>query len=257
METRPCQFLCGHRRGVQPLQSAGPGRTGVKYCGWFEKENRPLPGDTSLTDNARNKKPEAPGPSNRKRPFMTKTKAIAIFVIVVGSLLYLKTVLYPPVPPWEQFHNAGITASRSKDYLEAEKQYKAALKEAETFPLDDWRLTRTLGNLAENYRIQGKHVQAEPHFKRALEIDEQVYGSDHPNVASHLNNLAGNYQALGKLAEAEPLFKRAWTIWEKTLGPDNDLVLFALKRYVDLLHEMGRGAEAERLGARLPDAPQP
>jgi len=31
---------------------------------------------------------------------MTQTKAIALFVLVVDSLLYLKTVLYPPTHPW-------------------------------------------------------------------------------------------------------------------------------------------------------------
>lgn len=30
---------------------------------------------------------------------MTQTKAIAFFVLVVDSLLYLKTVLYPPTHP--------------------------------------------------------------------------------------------------------------------------------------------------------------
>ncbi|MDH3257581.1 MAG: tetratricopeptide repeat protein, partial [Nitrospinota bacterium] len=121
---------------------------------------------------------------------MTKTKAIAIFVLIAGTLLYLKSVLYPPVPPWEKHHLAGLNAYRGKNYLEAEKQFKAALMEAEKYSTDDWRLTQTLSNLAEVYRFQAKYSQAEPYFKRLVEISEEAFGPDHPNVAAHLNNLA-------------------------------------------------------------------
>jgi tetratricopeptide (TPR) repeat protein len=186
---------------------------------------------------------------------MTKTKAIAIFVLVVGSLLYLKNVLYPPIPPWDEHHQAGLTAYRDKNYSEAEKQFKSALAEAEKFSPDDWRLPQTLDNLAELYRFQSKHSQATPYFQQLVEISEKSFGPDHPNLAAHLNNLAVNYRAQGKLAEAEPLYKRALNIWERNLGPDNSLTLFALKNYVDLLHEMGRGDEAESYQSRLKDIP--
>jgi tetratricopeptide (TPR) repeat protein len=182
---------------------------------------------------------------------MTKTKAIALFVIVVGSLLYLKSVLYSPVPPWEGHHQEGMTAYRDKNYPEAEKQFKAALTEAEKLPTDDWRLTQTLSNLAEIYRIQSKYSQATPYFKRLVQINEESFGPDHPNIAAYLNNLAQNYRAQGMLAEAAPLYKRSLDIWEKSLGPDNSLVLFALKNYVSLLREMGSNAEAESYQSRL------
>jgi tetratricopeptide (TPR) repeat protein len=182
---------------------------------------------------------------------VTKTKAVALFVLVVGSLLYLKSVLYPPVPPWEKHHQAGLTAYRGKHYSEAEKQFKAALTEAEKLPAGDWRLTLSLSNLAEVYRFQSKYSQATPYLKRLVKISEESYGPDHPNVAAHLNNLAGNYRAQGMLAKAEPIYKRALDIWEKHLGPDNALVLFALKNYVDLLQEMGRDAEVASYQSRL------
>lgn len=182
---------------------------------------------------------------------MTKTKAIAIFVLVAGTLLYLKSVLYPPVSPWEKHHQTGLAAYRNKNYLEAEEQFKAALAEAEKFSNDDWRLAQTLSNLAEIYRFQSKYSEATPYFQRLVEISEESFGPDHPNVAAHLNNLAGNYRARGMLAEAEPLYKRALDIWERNLGPDNPLVLFALKNYVDLLHQMGRDAEVKSYQPRL------
>jgi tetratricopeptide (TPR) repeat protein len=186
---------------------------------------------------------------------MKNIKIVALLVLVVGTFLYLKTTLYPPVPPWEEAHQAGLTAYRDKNYLEAEKQFLIALKETKSFSSDDWRLTQTYSNLAEIYRIQAKYSQATPYFKRLVGISEESFGPDHPHVAAHLNNLAGNFRNQGMLTEAEPLYKRSLDIWEKKLGPDNSLVLFVLKNYVDLLQEMGRTAEAEKHQSRLQASP--
>jgi tetratricopeptide (TPR) repeat protein len=182
---------------------------------------------------------------------MTKTKAIALFVAVVGSLLYFKTVFFPPAKGWEELNKAGLAAYGEKDYAEAEKQLLAALGEAEKFAIDDTRLTLSLNNLTEIYRVQAKYVDAEPYIKRSLENAEKIYGPEHSNVAANLNNLAGNYRAQGMYTEAEPLSKRALDIWEKTLGPENPLVQFALESYADLLRKMGRDAEAESYDARI------
>ena len=182
---------------------------------------------------------------------MTKARAIALFVAVVGSLLYLKPILFSPTKDWESYNKAGLAAYGKKDYAEAEKQLAAALRKAEKFPNDDPNLTLSLNNLAEIYRAQGKHAEAELYIKRSLAIAEKIYGPENPNVASHLNNLAGNYRDRVMYAEAEPLSKRALDIWEKAFWGDHPLVIFALKSYADLLRRMGRDAEAESYEARI------
>ncbi len=116
---------------------------------------------------------------------------------------------------------AGIEAYQRGDYAEAEKQFRAALNEAEGFGPQDPRLARSLNNLAELYRVQGRYAEAEPLHKRALAIREKALGPEHPDVAQSLNNLALLYPAQGKYAEAEPLHKRALAIWEKALGPEH------------------------------------
>src|SRR3989338_6000626 len=50
----------------------------------------------------------------------------------------------------------------------------------------------------------GKYSQAEPLYRRSLEIREKVLGPEHPDVAASLNNLAGLYDAQGRYAQAEP-----------------------------------------------------
>ncbi|MFQ5449227.1 MAG: tetratricopeptide repeat protein [Nitrospinaceae bacterium] len=181
---------------------------------------------------------------------MTMTRAFALFIAVVGTFLYIKTVYFSQ-ENWEDYHNAGLAAYGKGDYAEAEKKLLAALHEAEKFPIDDPRLALSLNNMAEIDRVQGKYAEAEPYIKRSLAIAEKVQGSEHPKVAAILNTLAGNYRVRGMYAEAAPLAKRAFIIWEKTLGLENPLVNFALEGYVDLLHKIGRDAEAKSFVAHL------
>ncbi|MDB9823466.1 tetratricopeptide repeat protein, partial [Deltaproteobacteria bacterium] len=56
---------------------------------------------------------------------------------------------------------------------------------------------------------QGKFAEAEPLYKRSLEIREKALGPDHPDVATVLENLAKCFSGMGKLDEAENLVARA------------------------------------------------
>ncbi len=58
-------------------------------------------------------------------------------------------------------------------------------------------------------------------MKRALDIDENSFGPDHPKVALRLSNLASLLFSTSRLVEAEPLMRRALTIFEASLGPDH------------------------------------
>src|SRR5215207_3084093 len=71
-----------------------------------------------------------------------------------------------------------------------------------------------------------RHADAEPLYRRALEINEKSLGPDHPNVA--LNNLAQLLQEANRHAEAEPLMRRAVAIGEKSFGPDHPDVAHGL-----------------------------
>lgn len=182
---------------------------------------------------------------------MTKTRALALLVLVVGTSLYIINEYYSPARVWERHHQAGLAASGRGNYLEAEKALAAALQEAEKFPPGDQRLALTLDRLAEMYRIQGKFEEAERYLQWSLGIEEERYGPGHPQVAARLNNLAANYRARGMYEQAEPLYKRTLNNWEKRLGPDNSLVLFALENYADILRKLHRDKEAEHFEALL------
>ena len=71
---------------------------------------------------------------------------------------------------------------------------------------------------------RGKYAEAEPFARKALELDEAEFGTDHETYATQLNNLALLYRAQGRYGETEPLSKRALAIFEKVLGPDQPFV---------------------------------
>ena len=86
-------------------------------------------------------------------------------------------------------------------------------------------------NLAGLLQNQGKYAEAEPLYRRAIEIDEKTLGKDHPDVARDYNNLARLLQDQGKYAEAEPLYRRAIEIFQASLGPDHPNTLTVKRNY--------------------------
>ena len=92
-------------------------------------------------------------------------------------------------------------------------------------------------------------------MRRALAIDENSFGPDHPAVARDLNNLAGLFRVTNRLAEAEPLMRRALAIDEKASGPEHPDVANSLNNLAQLLHDhqpacRGRAAHAQGFGDR-------
>ncbi len=152
--------------------------------------------------------------------------------------------------PWQSYMAAGGKAYQQSNYPEAEKQWAAAVKEAEGFGPQDPRLATSLNNLAALYHDQGRYAEAEPLYKRSQAIWEKTLGPDHPDVAPSLNNLALLYYNQGRYAEAEPLNKRALAIVEKALGPDHPHVATNLMNYAALLRKTGRSAQAAKMEAR-------
>ena len=106
----------------------------------------------------------------------------------------------------------------------------------------------------------GDFVQAEPLYKRALGIDEKIFGPDNPHTATDLINLASLYEAMGQYDQAEPMVKRAVAICEKSLGPYHPHTATALNNLAKLM--VGRGEfasahdkliRAQKIAAKLID----
>jgi tetratricopeptide (TPR) repeat protein len=98
--------------------------------------------------------------------------------------------------------------------------------------------------------LAGNYVRALVIAQKALQVAEQNFGPDHPDVATSLNNLAELYRTQGDYAKAEPLHKRALAIREKALGPDHPDVATSLENLARLYRATNRNAEAEALEMR-------
>jgi tetratricopeptide (TPR) repeat protein len=152
---------------------------------------------------------------------------------------------------WRYAQRAGKLADQMGDYPAA-----AAFKEAtltlttSEFGPDAVETATALNNLALVYETLARYAEAEPLYRRAIEIGEKTLGKEHPDVATQYNNLALLLRDQGKYAEAEPLYRRAIEIDEKALGKEHPGVATDYNNLASLLQDQGKYAEAEPLYRR-------
>lgn len=112
----------------------------------------------------------------------------------------------------------------------------------------DW--ADLLRKAADYLRERGRYEQAAALFRRALHINEQILGFEHPQVALSLNKLANTLFDQGKYSEAKPLYQCALRIWEQALGVEHPDVARALNNLALLSCKQGQYTEAEPLSQR-------
>ena len=76
----------------------------------------------------------------------------------------------------------------------------------------------TLNNSALELAAEGKYIESELLYNRALAILEKGRGPNHPDVATVLNVLAALFAKQGKYTEAEPLTNRVRSCAELASG---------------------------------------
>jgi hypothetical protein len=121
---------------------------------------------------------------------------------------------------------------------------------------------RLMNQLGLYLKTRGQFPSAEPLYQRALVIDEQSFGPEHPDVARDLNNLALLLQATNRVGEAEPLMRRALEIlvtFRRQTGYEHPNTLVVVENYRGLLTEVGRSPEQieEELRSLIQSPQQP
>jgi tetratricopeptide (TPR) repeat protein len=109
---------------------------------------------------------------------------------------------------------------------------------------------RLFNALAILSSAKARYAEAEPLYRRVVEINEFARGGSDPIVATCLNNLALLLKTTNRLREAEPLYRRALKIDEASFGPDHPNVATDLGNLAGLLQGANRLAEAEPLTRR-------
>jgi serine/threonine protein kinase/tetratricopeptide (TPR) repeat protein len=111
----------------------------------------------------------------------------------------------------------GVLYENAGRYNEAKPLYQRALAAAEKTSTPD-TMSMILTNLAIFTAKQGKPAEAEPLFRRVVEIDERVKGADHPELGKAYHNLGIALKMQRKFAEAEPNYVHALEIRRRALG---------------------------------------
>ena len=118
-----------------------------------------------------------------------------------------------------------------------------------------FRLGFSVCNLGLAYWKVGRLAEAEALLRRALEIWEAAFGSEHELLDEVWLGLAGVHRDRGRLAESEELFEKVLARLQDSEGDEDPNLAMARKEYAVLLRATGRAEQAaELLGAERPTA---
>jgi tetratricopeptide (TPR) repeat protein len=113
------------------------------------------------------------------------------WAVVVGWLVGSLTDVSAQAGRWERVTALGMQAFAQSDYAEAARQFQAAL------PLADvGNLATSCMNLAAVYDAQGQYTEAALLYRRALVLQEQIVGPDHPQLVEVLEASAALHRKL-------------------------------------------------------------
>ena len=105
---------------------------------------------------------------------------------------------------WRYAESAGKLAYEMGNYVAATSFQGTVLSTVTSvFGPDVPETATALNNLARTYHSLARYIEAEPLYRRAIEIDEKTLGEDHPDVARDYSNLAALLSSQAKYAEAE------------------------------------------------------
>lgn len=104
----------------------------------------------------------------------------------------------------------------------------------------DWahlREAARLGALSRVYTETGDYEEAKTLVERAMALDEQSLGPEHPDIAFSLNLLANIHTEMGDIKKAQSLHSRALSLRERVLGPEHPDVATTLSN-LGVIHLM-------------------
>ena len=115
-------------------------------------------------------------------------------------------------------------------------------KELKGQPVVEAELRATIGDV---YLELAEYTKAEAMHRQALKLARQVYGQEHPEVATSLDNVSTVLYRQGKLAEAVALERQVLAMRTKLLGRNHAQVAMSLINLAAFLQADGKLAEAE------------
>jgi tetratricopeptide (TPR) repeat protein len=108
-------------------------------------------------------------------------------------------------------------------------------------------------DIAEPFWHMACYNEARELLRRAIAIQEKVFGPDHPNLAGFYNNLALLEHYLGNLTDARELLQRAIAVGEKAMEPDYPTLAIRYSNLAMVESDIGNLIEARNLARRAID----
>ena len=171
-----------------------------------------------------------------------------LFIIVLlswCSCAFLSSCTYVKGRNYQEHMDKGDAASDSKSYLEAEKEYKEAIRIARgnAHSINEVNARRKLAQMLVS---ADRESEAEPVFKQNIERGERVFEAKPALLASTYDDLAIFYLLRKRFEDAKPLYERSISLVQDS-GTNSEDVNLRLELYTKLLTFMGREADAEQL----------
>lgn len=146
---------------------------------------------------------------------------------------------------WNTLNSQFIEAYRKKDYNTALIYAGKALDYAyDEFGEMDAHTATSINNLAVVFRTLDRLEESEFLVRRALKINVEIRGMEHPETGNCLNNLAIIHSDKGHFEEAEKLYKWALEIREKSLGSRHPDILVNVRNMSLMYAAAGRKKES-------------
>src|ERR1700733_1805221 len=139
---------------------------------------------------------------------MKKNKSLTgvhTLIVALGSACLVTGSAQAGESEWKKYSRSGATAYEQANWGQAERQFKLALKEAESFGPQDLRLASSLTNLGVLYNFRNQPAKAAPLFERAIAVKQAAMGPENPEVIASVGKLCQFYLSHHEAGKADPL----------------------------------------------------
>lgn len=187
-------------------------------------------------------------PKSKVQLFFIIAALLTVIVVAwIKGLAHIKRLQSAPPPVIQKSRNL----MEERKFEEAAALLVPVIQDLEkSRGLEDPSLLKHFDLLAVIYGETNRHADAEPLWRRALEIRRKNLGPDHPEAIGSGDKLARCLMAQGKFADAEPLLKKSLTHREGYWGAEAPEIMTSLNAMSEFFLMQKKYAEAEPFASR-------
>ena len=155
---------------------------------------------------------------------MRKVSTIRILCVLFLLITEFSLAESSKLETWKANEDAAAHASKLAHFSEAEKLLLANKEMSVKLSSEDARLPRTIFDLAQVYRAEGKYSEALPLYARALEIYTRLYGQESREIADTLEGEGELFYSLNDYAQAGQILTKSLAMRQRLLPKDSPYI---------------------------------